>query len=151
MASTLLPLGQTADGRRLGVYIRQPPIDLIDGAILLYQGHGGFLPHSRHTRDVVRGVAHQGLQVDHVNGVKAVGRPEGLRSHVLSGGLPHAGRHQLYLGVVGDKLQAILISGHSHAVPAHRLTPAADSPDKVIRLPAHQLIAGNIHGVQDLF
>ena len=24
-------------------------------------------------------------------------------------------------------------------------------PDKVIRLPAHQLIAGNIHGVQDLF
>ena len=64
-------------------------------------------------------VPHQGLQVDHVDGGEAVLLPEGgLRGHILGGGLPHAGGHQLHHGVVGDELEGVLVAGDHHAVPA---------------------------------
>ena len=144
----LLSLRQLADYCRLGVDVRQELVDFLYGAVLLYQRHGSLFPHPRYAGNVVGGIAHEGLQVDHMNGGKAVGLPEGLRGHVLGGGLAHACGHQLHLGVVSDELQAVLVPGDSHTVPARRLTTAADGTDEVICLPAGHLVAGNGHGIQ---
>ena len=85
-----------------------------------------------------------------MDGVKAVGLAEGLGGHVLGGGLPHAGRHQLHLGVVGDELEAVLVAGHHHALPAPLLAAAGDGAQQVVGLVACQLVAGNGHGGQYL-
>ena len=150
MAGGLLPLRQLADGGGLGVQVRQQAIDLVNGAVFLHQGHGGLFPYPWHAGNVVRSVAHQGLQVDHVDGVEAVLLPEGLRGHILGGGLAHTGGHQLHLGAVGDQLQAVLVAGDDDAVPPRRLAFAADGADEVVGLVPGQLIAGHGHGRQHL-
>ena len=146
----LLPFRQLADHVGPGVDIRQAAVQLLQVAVLLHQGHGGFLPHPRHTGNVVRRVPHQGLQVDHMNGIEAVLLPEGLRGHVLCGGLAHAGGYQLHPGPVRDQLQAVLVAGDDDAVPPRRLAFAADGADEVVGLVARQLIAGHGHGRQHL-
>ena len=103
-----------------------------------------------HAGDVVRAVAHERLEVDHVDGVEAVLLPEGLRGHILGGGLAHAGGHQLHLGAVGDQLQAVLVAGDDDAVPPRRLAFAADGADEVVGLVPRQLIAGHGHGRKHL-
>ena len=87
----------------------------------------------------------------YVDGVKTVIGGEGRRCHILGGGLPHAGGHQLHHGVVGNELQAVLVAGDHHAVPAVRLALAGDGADQVVGLPALLLITGNVQGVQHLF
>ena len=146
----LLSLLQLPQGGGLGVNVRHLCVQRIDAAVLLYQGHGGLFPDARHARDVVGAIAHQGLQVDHMDGREAVGLLKCLRRHVLGGGLAHAGGHQLHLGVVGDKLEAVLVAGDDDAVPARRLAFAADGTDKVIGLVPRQLILGDAHGRQHL-
>ena len=76
----------------------------VDASIGLYQRHGRLFADARHTGDVVRGVAHQGLQVDHVDRVEAIGLPERLRRHVLVGLPPRHPGGQLHPGMVGDEL-----------------------------------------------
>ena len=150
MAGGLLPLRQLADDVGLGVDIRQAAVQCVYVAVLLHQGHGGLFPYPRHAGNVVRSVAHQGLQVDHVDGVEAVLLPEGLRGHILGGGLAHAGGHQLHLGAVGDQLEAVLVAGDDDAVPPRRLAFAADGADEVVGLVPRQLIAGHGHGRKHL-
>ena len=145
-----LPLLQLAEGGGLGVYVRHLRVQRVDAAVLLHQRHGGLLSDARYAGDVVRAVAHQRLQVDHVNGIKAVGLPERLRRHILCGGLAHAGGHQLHLGVVGDKLETVLVAGDHDAVPAIGLAFAADGADEVVGLIAGQLVLGDAHSRQHL-
>ena len=151
LPGALLPLCQFFDGGGLGVDVRHPGVEVIDALILLDEVHGGLLPDAGDAGDVVGAVPHQGLQVDHVDGGEAVLLPEGRLRHVTGHGLPHAGGHQLHHGVVGDELQAVLVAGDHHAVPAVRLAPAGDGADQVVGLPALLLIAGNVQGVQYLF
>ena len=115
------------------------------------QGQGGFLPHPRNPGDVVRGISHQGLQVHHLGRGKAVGRPKRAGVHLLGGGLSHAGGNQFHVGMVRDQLQGVLVPRGHPAVPTSGLAPAGDGADQVIRLPAGQLIAGDVHGIQHLF
>ena len=150
VAGGLLPLRQLADDVGLGVDIRQAAVQCVYVAVLLHQGHGGLFPYPRHAGNVVRSVAHQGLQVDHVDGVEAVLLPEGLRGHILGGGLAHAGGHQLHLGAVGDQLEAVLVAGDDDAVPPRRLAFAADGADEVVGLVPRQFIAGHGHGRKHL-
>ena len=151
MAGVFLTLGQLADHGRLGVDVRQFLINGVDALVFLNQRHGGFLAHARHAGDIVGGIAHQGLEIDHVNRVEAVLLAERSGRHVLGGGLSHAGGYQFDLGMVGNELQAVLIAGHHHTLPALRLALAGDGTDQVVRLITCHLIAGDVHGVQHLF
>ena len=109
--------------------LRHMVIETVDRAIHLYQPHGGLFSDARYSGNVVRGVPHQGFQINHVDGCKAVLLPEGLLRHVPGGGLPHTGGHQLYLCMVRNKLQTVLISGDYDALPPIRLTSAGDGAD----------------------
>ena len=151
MTGGLLPRRQLLDGGGLGVDIRQLFINGFDAAIFLNKVHGGLFPHPRHAGDIVGGIPHEGLQIDHMDGVKAVLLPESLRGHILGGGLAHAGGHQLHLSAVGDELKGILVSCHHHAVPARHLAFPGDGADEVVSLPALQLVAGDVQCVQHLF
>ena len=146
----VLPLLQLPEGGGLGVDVRHFGVQRVDAAVLLHQRHGGLLTNARHARDIVGAVAHQGLQVDHVDGGKAVDLPKRLRRHVLCGGLPHAGGHQLDLGTVGNELEAVLVAGDDDAVPAVGLAFAADGADEIVGLVARQLVLGDAHGGQHL-
>ena len=148
MAGGLFALGQLADGGGLGVDFGHGGVESVDAAVLLHQGHGGLFADACHAGDVVGGVAHEGLEVDHVDGVEAVLLPKRLRGHVLRGGLAHAGGHQLDLGAVGDELEGVLVAGDDGAVPVCRLAFAGDGADEVVRLPACQLVAGDVQRVQ---
>ena len=85
-----------------------------------------------------------------MDGVEAVGLPEGRLRHVLGGGLAHAGGHQLHLRLVRDELKAVLVPGDHHARPARRLALPGDGADEVVGLVPRQLVAGDVHGVQHL-
>ena len=63
---------QLFDDAGLGVDLRQQAVQLRHGMILLHQCHGGLFPHAGDAGDVVGGVAHEGLQVDHVDGSRKV-------------------------------------------------------------------------------
>ena len=151
MAGCVLSRRQLFDGGRLGVDIRKLFINGVHAAIFLNKIHSGLFTHPRYAGDIVGGVSHEGLQVDHVDGFKAVLLPEGLRGHVLGGGLAHTGGHQFHLRMVGDKLEGILISRHHYAVPARRLAFPGNGADQVIGLPPLHFIAGDVQGIQHLF
>jgi len=151
MAGCVLSRRQLFDGGGLGIDIRQLFINGVHAAIFLNKVHGGLFSHPRYSGDIVGGVSHEGLQVDHVDGFKAVLLPEGLRGHILGGSLAHTGGHQLHLRMVGDKLEGILISRHHYAVPARRLAFPGNGADQVIGLPPLHFITGDIQGIQHLF
>ena len=137
-------------GRRTGSHLRcgHIGVEQVDGAIALHKGHRRLFSHALNTRDVVRGIAHQGLQVDDVNGIKAVLLPERFRCHIFGCGASHTGRHQLNGGLICDQLQGILVSGDHHRFPPLLAVHAGDGSQQVVRLPAIQLVHGDVHGRQ---
>ena len=144
-----LALLQSAQHRRLHRQAVQLRIDVVNAAIGLYQRHGGLFSDTGHTGDVVAAVPCQRLQVDHVNGVEAVLRPERFLRHIPRAVIPSAGQQE-HAGAVGDQLQAVPVAGGDDAVPAIGLAFAADGAEQVVGLVARQLIAGNGHGGQHL-
>ena len=149
-AGRFLALRQLPQRGGLGLHVRHGGVQRVDAAVALDQRHGGLFPDARYAGDVVAAVAHQGLQVDHVDGIKAVCLPKDRRRHVGGERLAHAGGHQLDAGLVGDQLEAVLIAGHHHALPAPLLAAAGDGAQQVVGLVACQLVAGNGHGGQHL-
>src|SRR5699024_2951829 len=96
------------------------------------------------------GVSHQGLQVDDVDGVKAVLLLEGLRGHVLRSGTAHAGGHQLDGGGVSDQLEGVLVPGDDDGLPPGGGVFYRNGADQVVGLPAVQLVHGDVHGGEDV-
>ena len=150
MAGCVLSRRQLFDGGGLGVDIRKLFINGVHAAIFLNKIHSGLFTHPRYAGNIVGGVSHQGLQVDHADGREAVLLPERVRSHLPGGGLAHPGGHQLHPGPVADELEGVLVPGDDHRLPAGLLVPGGDGADQVVRLPAVQLIPGDAHGVQHL-
>ena len=99
------PLGQLFLDRGLGLHALHVGVDGLHALVALDQIHRGLLPNALDAWNVVAGVPHQRLQVHDVDGRKAVGLLEGLRGHLLRGGLPHSGGHQLDPGAVRDQLE----------------------------------------------
>ena len=147
-AGHVLPLRQLFQDGGLGLQAIQPGIDGFDALIALDEVHGGLFPDALDPGDVVAGVPHQGLEVDDVDGLKAVLLPEGLRGHVLFGGLAHAGGHQLHPGGLRDELEGVPVPGDDDGLPPGGGVPHRDGAQKVVGLPAVQLVAGDVHGVQ---
>ena len=147
----LLPaLGQFFQHRRLGLYLLQTGVEGLHAVVALDQVHGGLFPDALHPGDVVAGVPHQRLQVDHMDGLEAIGLLKGGGRHLFGGGLSHAGGHQLHPGAAGDELQGVLVPGDDHRVPPRRGVPHRDGADQIVGLPPLQLVAWDVHGVQDL-
>ena len=155
-AGHLLPLLELFNDARLGGgaggHLRggHGLVQLVNGAVPAHQGHGGLLAHALDAGDVVAGVTHEGLEVDDVDGVKAVFLPEGVGRHILGGGAAHAGGHQLHRGVVGDQLEGVLVAGDHDGVPPGGGVLGGDGAHQVVRLPAVHLVDGDVHGGQHI-
>ena len=125
-------------------------VEVFNGVVELNQGHGALFSHALHTGIVVGGIPHQRLQVDQVDGVKAVLRPEFVRAHVSGGGVAHTGCDQLHGGVLVDELERVLVPGDDDGLaPLGGIDPGHGAQE-IVRLPALQLTAADVHGVQHL-
>ena len=125
-------------------------VEVVNGAVAPHQSHGRLFAHTLDAGYVVAGVPHEGLQVDDVDGVKAVLLPEHLGGHVPGGGASHTGGHQLDGGSVGDQLEGVLVSRDDHRLPPGGGIFLGDSADEVVGLPAVHLIHGDVHGGEDI-
>ena len=122
----------------------------VQGAEAAQQVQGGFLPDAGDAGNVVRRVAHEGLEVDHFDGVEAVLLPED-RGVVLNGlGLTHARLDVDDVAFFRDELEGVLVPGDEAAVIPRLLADAGHGAQKVVRLPARQLVPADAHGVEDL-
>ena len=146
----LLHQPRLGGGVRGGADVRHMVVEVLHRVVELHQGQGGLFPHPFDTRVVVGGIPHEGLQVDHVHGVKAVFRPERLRGHVPGGGLAHAGGHQLHGGAAVHQLEGVLVPGDDHRIAPLSGVHPGHGAQQVVRLPALQLVPADVHGVQHL-
>lgn len=105
---------------------------------------------ARHAGDIVGAVAHECLEVDHADGVKAVLFTKALGRIFDRIRLPHAGLDVKDMGAVGDELQAVLIAGDDVARPTGGLAAARDRAEQVVGLPAGQLQPPHAHVVERL-
>ena len=105
-------------------WILEIGIQVFDAAKLLNEAHGRFFTHALHARDIVGGVPHQSLKVDHMDGFEAILLTKSVRSHVLPAGLTHAGGDKFDGGVIGDQLEGVFVTGDDITIPAIRLAPA---------------------------
>jgi hypothetical protein len=153
-AGHLLPLlelfNDTGLGGGAGGHLRggHGLVQRVNGAVPAHQGHSSLLAHALDAGDVVAGVAHQSLQVNDVDGIKAILLPKGLGGHIFGGGAAHAGGHQLHRGVVGDQLEGVLVAGDHDSVPPGGGVLGGDGAHQVVRLPAVHLVDGDVHGGQ---
>ena len=86
-----------------------------------------------------------------MDGVEAVLSPEFVGGDVPGGGLAHAGGHQLHGGVVINELQGVLVPGDDNGIAALGGVHPGHGAQQVVCLPALQLVAANVHGIQHLF
>ena len=126
----------------------QMRVHAVQRAEIVQQLQRGLFAHARHAGDVVRRVAHQRLEVDQIDRVKAVFFAELFGIIGLVGGLPHAGRDQAHGRPAADQLQAVPVAGDDDAAVAVLVRAAADRADQVVRLVARQLAAHEPHRVQ---
>ena len=115
-----------------------------------YQLRRGLLPDSRDSRYVVARIAHEGLQVDYVNRLEAVFLSKRLLVVDLDLGLTQAAFDMVYLRASADELERVAVARHKHAASARLACSLCYSAEKVVRLPALQLVAAHVHRVQHL-
>ena len=125
-------------------------VDLLHAVIPPDQIQRGFFADARHAGDVVAGVAHQRLEVDHADGVEAVLLPEALHRVVDGLGLAHAGLDVQYPRFVRDELEGVLVPGGDDALVPRFLAEAGDAAQQVVGLEALALHAEDAHGVQHI-
>ena len=125
-------------------------VHALERAEVVQQLHGGLFTDAGHARDVVRGIAHERLEVNQANRVEAVFLAESGGVVGLIGGLAHAGGHEHDGRAAADQLEAVPVTGYDHAGVAVLVRAAADGAEQVIRLVARQLAAGNAQGIEHL-
>ena len=149
-AGALFPGGELFAHALLDIQGREIGVDVFHRAVFAHKLQSGLLAHAGHTRDIVGAVAHEGLEIHHLRRVKAVFLPE-HRGGIVDGlRAPHAGLDVADRGGVGDELEAVLVAGDDHAVPALFRTFYRDGAQNIVGLVARHLIAADAHGVQRL-
>ena len=104
--------------------------------------------HARDARDVVRRIALERLEVDHLPGVEAVAIVD-ARGVVDDGRLDaQSGRHEP--GPLGDQLQHVEVAGDDDRLQVAQLGLPRERADEVVRLVAGQLVDGDAKGRQGL-
>ena len=148
LACALLALGELFDDVRLGLDIGEQPVNFVDALVFLDERHRRLFANARHAGDIVARVAHQGFEVDNVDGRKAVDLTKALGRHVLRRGLAHARGNELDGRVPGHELQRILVSRGDDTVPACAFALARDRADQIVGFKARELVAGDVHRVE---
>ena len=109
-------------------HLVEPGINVIQPAQPLQQGQGGFLAHSRHAGNVVRGIAHQGQKIDDQAGLDTKFFLHPRRVH-------HQTRHGVDQGDVGvHQLRHVLVAGGYDHRTAGGAGLRRQRADHVIRL-----------------
>ena len=150
MAGALLPCRQLVDDGGLCLDVGQGGVELIDGLVAADEVGGGLFADARHAPNVVGAVAHEGLQVNEALGGEAVFFTEGDGIHVVGHGLSRLGGDKHDAGMVGDELEGVTVARDDDAVPALCLAAAGDGADEVVGLVAHHVVAGDVHGGEDI-
>ena len=132
----------------LSLHLVQPVVHPVERLELLEERAGGFLPHPRDAGDVVRGVALEGLVVEHLVGTEAVSLHDpGL---VVDDRRRDAHPRREQADVVVDELEAIKVAGHDHGVDARARRLFRQRADDVIGLVSRELADRDAHHAGDL-
>ena len=143
----VLVVGQVLMQRLLRDFVEML-VDAVHGAVLLNQRNGSLLADLRHTRYVVRGIAHERFDINKLPRRHPVGRLDILRIIVLNCGLPHAGLRNPDPGALRRNLQQIPVSGDQADLHAPALRFAGQRAQNVIRLKPRLLPHCDTHGGQ---
>ena len=128
----------------------QMGINPVQAAKFSQQLLGGLGANTRHPRDIVGGIPHEGFQVDELFRLKAVFLPEFFLVEQRGRGLPRLGDHQLDMDIFVDQLEGIPVAGDDHALPVLPGADFAHGADDVIGFPALAFVNGNVHRPQDV-
>ena len=129
----------------------QMAIHFVQAAKSVQQIHCRLFSDTRYTRNIIRAVAHQRLEIDQANGIKTVLFSERLRCDVSTGILSTLRRYQMHRRMCTHQLQAVAVTGHDQAIITLLFCLAADRADQVIGLISALLTADNAQRVQHFF
>ena len=115
----------------------------------MQQLHRALFAHALDARNVIRGVAHQALEVDEADGVEAVFLAELLGRVARVGGLALRGLDQTHDRAAAGKLKRVAVTGEDNALVAMLVCAAADGAEQVVRLVARHFAAHDAKRVQD--
>ena len=107
-----------------------------------------FRADTGNTRDVVRGISHQCLQINQFFRLKTVLFPEFFLCIQRSGGIAWFGDDQLYMNMFINQLQGIPVSGNNDALPPLLGANFSHCSDHVVSFPALTFVDGDIHRPQ---
>ena len=128
----------------------QMGINPVQAAKFSQQLLGGLGANTRHPRDIVGGIPHEGFQVDELFRLEAVFLPEFFLVEQRGRGLPRLGDHQLDMDIFVDQLEGIPVAGDDHTLPVLPGADFAHGADDVIGFPALAFVNGNVHRPQDV-
>ena len=111
-------------------------IDIFDGVILLDKGQSAFFANAGHAGNVIGGIAHQGLDLDHFPGRHAVLFANGGGVHYLINGALRGSLGQNYADAVGDELQGVPVAGADKDGVAVFLPLPGQAAQDIVRLVA---------------
>ena len=143
----VLQLGTRALFDALVVDVR---VHALERAEVVQQLHGGLFTDAGHARDVIRGIAHERLEVNQANRVEAVFLAESGGVVGLISGLSHACGDQHNCRAAADQLQAVPVTGDDHAGVAVLIRAAADGAEQVIRLVARLFAPDDAQRIENL-
>ena len=112
--------------------IIDPLIDAVEGAELLDEGEGGLFADARDAGDIVRGIAHQRLDLDHLPGGDAVLLPDCRLVDDLGARLAAAGKGETHRYPAADELEAVAVPGGDDAFVPRRATALTQRAEDVI-------------------
>ena len=125
-------------------------VDAVQRAVLHEQLRRRLLTDARYARNIVRAVAHQTLEVDHMDGREAIFRLKEFRRIARGARLPALRNHKLDRHMLRHELQAVAVARDDHAVPARRGADFPRRAEDVVGLPALAFEDGNVHRAQDV-
>ena len=148
VARSLFPRDQLGAGALFDRGIVDMFVDRVERAEPGEQLLRALLADAGHARNIVRGIAHQALEVDQADGIETVFFPEQLGCELAAGVLPHAARNQLDGGMIGNQLQAVPVARDDQAIVPVLFRDPADRADQVVGFKPGQFAPADAHRVQ---
>ena len=105
-------------------------------AEVLHKAQGSLFADALHAGDIVRGVAHQALNLDELFGRDAVFFLNGVHIHGHGLAAPHDGGGQQNSGGVAHQLQAVAVSGGEETIVLPGGAGSGQRAEDVVGLPA---------------
>ena len=123
----------------------------VDRAVVFDQGDGSLLSHLGDTGDVVRGISHQGLDVDELAGCHAIGLNDLVSAEIVDHGLSLAGAGDADGDPVGRDLQKVPVSGQKDDIHVLSLRLLGKGSENIVCLKACLFTDLDPHGSEHFF